>query len=72
MLDSNCAAVEELDGDFHIRELARITGVSRRQVENLAPVWERQQLLTPAGYDDGRRTPRRVTPKLRGLVETGG
>jgi len=63
-------AIEELEGAFNIRELARLTGVSRRQIENLAPVWERQELLEPAGYDsDGRKTPRLVTDRLRALAQ---
>jgi hypothetical protein len=63
-------AVDELEGAFDIRKLAELTGISRRQIENLAPAWERQGLLEPAGYDgDGRKTPRHVTSRLRALAQ---
>jgi hypothetical protein len=63
-------AVGELDGGFNIRGLAELTGVSRRKIEGLAPKWEAQGLLSPAGADaQGRRTPRRVTQRLRDLAQ---
>ncbi|MCP4589212.1 MAG: hypothetical protein GY842_00570 [bacterium] len=63
------AAVEELGGAFDIRKLAELTGVSRRQIENLAPAWERQRLLEPVAYDGGHKTPRRVTSRLQTLAQ---
>jgi len=62
------AAVEELDGTFDIRELARLTGISRGWIEKLAPKWERQRLLTPYSNTSEGRIPRRVTPRLQALA----
>ncbi|MCP4542463.1 MAG: hypothetical protein GY832_35515 [Chloroflexi bacterium] len=64
------AAVEGFGGAFNIRKLAEATGISRKWVERLAPRWEVQGLLEPAGSDAaGRRTPRRVTRRLRDLAQ---
>ncbi len=64
------AAVEGSEGAFNIRKLAEITGISRKWVERLAPRWETQGLLEPAGADAaGRRTSRRVTRRLRDLAQ---
>ncbi|MEA3341233.1 MAG: FtsK/SpoIIIE domain-containing protein, partial [Chloroflexota bacterium] len=61
-------SLEQLDGNFNIRKLAKLAGISRKKVERLAPRWETQGLLTPAGADAaGRRTSRRVTRRLRDL-----
>jgi len=66
------ASVEQLDGDFNIRRLAEITGISRKRIEQLAPRWEAQGLLSPAGADAaGRRTARRVTRRLCDLARVG-
>ncbi len=64
------AAVEGFEGAFNIRNLAEVTGISRKWVERLAPRWEIQGLLEPAGADAaGRRTPRRVAQRLRDLAQ---
>ena len=59
-------AIQELNGEFHIRKLAELSGVSRRQVEKIAPKWQRLGLLTAP--DQRENLPRRITPRLMSLA----
>jgi hypothetical protein len=62
-------AVEELEGAFNIRKLADLTGVSRNLIEDLAPRWQHERLLTPYSTGPQGRVARRVTPQLHALAQ---
>jgi hypothetical protein len=55
-------------------DLAQVSGVSRRKIERLGPVWEQQGLLSPVEYEEGtgRKLSRRVIEKLLQLADLQG
>lgn len=52
-------------------DLAQVSGVSRRKIERLGPVWQQQGLLSPVKYEEGtgRKLSRRVLRPLLQLAD---